>query len=940
MPGSKGIKADLTSISGLLGTILDQVDQITSKAGDAGDAVSKVVGAGSAGGTAASAIGATKRGSGTQSLGLANISAPSGGMSGAEGMKDETKFGAGSEKSSQSATNSMGGWSGTLFGGKAAGIAGAVATAVGGLANVAGDAMNMMPDVNTVMNRSASYYHAGLYGSASSSQIQASAKSNGLYRTGMDGTISDYMASMGINFGSASWNSVSRETAGAAQYLNMDPMAAAQAYTNLNSGTTSANLMRTLGISTSDAKGNSLSADQIFGQIDSRIFQPGVKYSEQDVNNNWLKGGLQQALGNMGLSSDQQELYRQHLLSKVTGKPTDMAGNKTLDQLLADQKKQGNENPLTSQYTQNASQASLYDSYQKPYLDGIKAATPLIVAMNKALEGVPDWAKKFKAEMDILAGNKGTGGAMKTGGDILGTVLGVGAGLIGGKGAQSLLSKLFGKNASKTAGKAAAKGGTAAEDAASAASKSGGATAAEDAAAARGGSLAAGSLSKLLGPTLGSTLSNVPLSDKSNPGNLPLTKKGNPKTWATDAMSDKATQSGQEYSRVEGEGWKNFGTWMTSGVGSKKSDQAWGNLIKDLSYIWGGAANGAKSPLSNGGKGSSGSTVGTASTGGGSGTISFILPVNGKITDGFGPRSASSTGGIGSTYHKGIDIAAPMGTPIHAGADGKVSAVGWDGSFGNRVMIDHAGGYQSIYAHQPSGGPTVSVGQVVKQGDLIGHVGSTGASTGPHCHFEVRLNGTAINPAPLIGAATPIKDTPPSTSQPATTQQPKPQRLGLFVTSSRSQGDIVGAVSQAMPQFASPGSGNASFGAQSTGTAGAPAQLVASNQMAKGYGTGAGGIGGGNQSSMSVPGMKYYKQGDDYVAQDSHVNVHAGEAILNQEAADEWRRSKAGGSKKEKPQVVIHLTVQDASDAEARKFANRVKSYLEEDSMDTAMGSR
>ncbi len=94
--------------------------------------------------------------------------------------------------------------------------------------------------------------------------------------------------------------------------------------------------------------------------------------------------------------------------------------------------------------------------------------------------------------------------------------------------------------------------------------------------------------------------------------------------------------------------------------------------------------------------------------------------------------------------HPGIDMAAPHGTPIHAAADGVVIRAGWYGGYGNAVVIAHGDGITSLYGHNSS--LTVSVGQEVKRGDIIAKMGSTGFSTGSHCHFEVRQNGGLRNP--------------------------------------------------------------------------------------------------------------------------------------------------------------------------------------------------
>ncbi|MBR3943417.1 MAG: peptidoglycan DD-metalloendopeptidase family protein [Clostridia bacterium] len=94
--------------------------------------------------------------------------------------------------------------------------------------------------------------------------------------------------------------------------------------------------------------------------------------------------------------------------------------------------------------------------------------------------------------------------------------------------------------------------------------------------------------------------------------------------------------------------------------------------------------------------------------------------------------------------HAGIDLPASTGSPIYATADGKVITAGWVSGYGNTVIIDHGGGVTSLYAHNTS--LNVSVGQTVKRGARIASAGSTGNSTGPHCHFEIRLNGSPVNP--------------------------------------------------------------------------------------------------------------------------------------------------------------------------------------------------
>jgi len=118
----------------------------------------------------------------------------------------------------------------------------------------------------------------------------------------------------------------------------------------------------------------------------------------------------------------------------------------------------------------------------------------------------------------------------------------------------------------------------------------------------------------------------------------------------------------------------------------------------------------------------------------GSGT--FIWPINGAFTSPFGMRWGR--------LHAGVDLAAPEGTPIRAADSGRVVLLGWTGGYGNYTCIAHGGSLSTCYAHQSRYG--TSMGASVGQGQVIGYVGNTGNSTGAHLHFEVRINGTPVDP--------------------------------------------------------------------------------------------------------------------------------------------------------------------------------------------------
>lgn len=129
-----------------------------------------------------------------------------------------------------------------------------------------------------------------------------------------------------------------------------------------------------------------------------------------------------------------------------------------------------------------------------------------------------------------------------------------------------------------------------------------------------------------------------------------------------------------------------------------------------------------------------------------SGSGIFARPVSGgRISSPFGPRIHPITGEVGK-LHAGVDFAVPVGTSVHAASGGIVIMAEWYSGYGYTVIIDHGGGLWSLYGHLREGGFKVSKGDTVNKGDTIAESGNTGNSTGPHLHFEVRDNGTAVNP--------------------------------------------------------------------------------------------------------------------------------------------------------------------------------------------------
>ncbi|MFV0441116.1 MAG: murein hydrolase activator EnvC family protein [Lachnospirales bacterium] len=158
------------------------------------------------------------------------------------------------------------------------------------------------------------------------------------------------------------------------------------------------------------------------------------------------------------------------------------------------------------------------------------------------------------------------------------------------------------------------------------------------------------------------------------------------------------------------------------------------------------AAQQAAAELAANNNSNSSSSGGTASYNGG--TFAWPIPGRYSITSEYGTRTHPLTGVVKT--HTGVDIGATTGDSIVAGADGTVITSGYLNGYGNTVIIDHGNGFSTLYGH--NSGLDVSVGEYVTRGQHIARAGSTGFSTGPHCHFEVRVSGSHVDPMPYLGS--------------------------------------------------------------------------------------------------------------------------------------------------------------------------------------------
>ncbi|ANP74755.1 M23 family metallopeptidase [Cryobacterium arcticum] len=184
---------------------------------------------------------------------------------------------------------------------------------------------------------------------------------------------------------------------------------------------------------------------------------------------------------------------------------------------------------------------------------------------------------------------------------------------------------------------------------------------------------------------------------------------------------------------------------LTEGRAATEADFATGEEARRVAEAAAAAAAAAA-------KASTGGSGGSSGSGSDSGQLSgqgWALPVSGWISDNFGPRPDKPVAGVGA-FHYGTDLAAGCGVPVKAATGGTVIYSGYLGSYGNWVLIDHGNGVQTGYAHNSE--ILVSNGQQVSAGQTISLVGTTGASSGCHLHFETRVDGARIDPEPFMSA--------------------------------------------------------------------------------------------------------------------------------------------------------------------------------------------
>ena len=758
----------------------------------------------------------------------------------------------------------------------------------------------------------------------------------------------------------------------AAKYLNMPNEVAAQAIAGLTSGAGSSNLMRQMGIYTADPRtGKAYTQGQIFSQMAGRLTAGQGKASVGDTMESLRRGNLGNFIKSSGLDSAQQALFSQYMIEKAKGNNMDLSDPKAMAKLEAQAKAGGNDNPFAAAMNINTSDTKAMGKAEDAYISGMNAAAKTIGVLNEAFGTLASKIGAINAYASTMGGsNAGVGGM-----GLAGSAAHLGMDYLEVKGAQTAGKAVMGKVAQTAAGEAIA--GTAAE-----VGLAGAGTLAGGAALAAGGGYVMGKGAKVLGKAVHAT------------------KK---ETVAGGTLAGAGT-----------------GALIGAGVGSVVPvvGTAVGAVVGSIIGGIGGYFGSRGGPSSSVGMGTSSDTTG----GGGS----YAMPASGPITANFGDKSTLWKGGS----HSGMDIGVPVGTPVHAAANGVVTGDNKGEAYGTHVVINHGGGYETIYGHLSA--KSVGSGMSVQKGDLLGKSGKTGHVTGPHLHFEVRKNGVSVDPSALLGLTNPkSKDSKGGAG--ATSSSVIASVLGgsvgapdiisldasgKSITSVNTTGLLAAAspmMSDAVYRSSSSKSTNAKnadysgtpftgsiddalkaagFSGQSLAIAKAIAMAESSgrpsahnNNTATGddsyglfqinmlgnmgparrksfnlssnedlydpatnarvaYAISNGGTNWGPWSTFKNGAYKKFlssspsaSQGMDRVPGDMPVNVHTNEAILNAADAEKWRQEQALPSKKGGITVPITVNIQNASETEARRFANLVKQHLENDSLTTSMGS-
>lgn len=738
-----------------------------------------------------------------------------------------------------------------------------------------------LPNVAATTSMAKNYYTASLM-----SGQNAQGLSNYMTRA-MKGAMSDplgasrvagNLASMGFaQYGgmASSFNNAVTATANVSKYMGIDNDTASMAIGGLQSVGLSKSLMGNYGMfTTNPVTGKKNTAGQTISQLGDMFLGTagGAKLNREDVLKSLQSGYLGSNLQNSGLDAAQQSLVSQYMLAKVEGKKFDIDKAGGLSEATGGL----GANPYSAEMSISSSQAGSMNAATQAYIQGNNDAAKAVEAFQGAITtflNSPAGQMMARGNAALTTGMKDNSveGAVSTAGSIIQTGLDI--------------FNTYRDIRGMTKGRGKVPGGA----------PTGGATSVGTG----GGGGWKGVLKSGLktGLKVGGPLALAGIA-MDIPGNIEATQAGHGgSAWGRTAGEAAGSVAGAAIGAmvpvpglnivtslaggyIGGLGGGALGEYLGSGLDANGKPKGYGMSQTSSDFF---AQGGVDSKVSNG--------VTSDTTKG----MKLIQPVNGRISAPYG-----STGGPHTVPHLAVDYAVAIGTPVRASADGIVKEAGGvskntygtsDRSYGLRVNIDHGAGYSTVYAHLSS--ISVSVGQAVKQGDVIGLSGNTGYSTGPHLHFEFRKNGQKIDPSAAFG-----QNVAGLGSIKIDASNAAPDSSGMYTPPS---GDPAAVLSGG-------GGGTAATPSSYSGSAvGATAATLATG----------GTIGVGNGKSTRGGGS---------------VSVGGGMGGGSDSVLPKTATLGTGSN------VTINLSIANASAAEAEKFAIMVKGYLETDKLTESMG--
>ena len=740
------------------------------------------------------------------------------------------------------------------------------ATVVRGVAGVAGGVVGMLPSIEETVARAGGYYGATVRaGGGMSRRVLESVTFGGLqgglsYR-GIDAEIASYAGAVGLNPNSPLYRQLLAGAGNATKYLNMNTLSAFSAMEGLTAGQGSGNLMARYGIFTSDPRtGRVRSQNEIFGELANRMTAGQPRATEAQILEDLRRGPLGSNIRNSGMSADQQYLFSQYMIERARGRTMDLSDPNAMKQMMAEAESQGNANPFAAAYRISTAQTGAMSAAEQNYLKSIQDATPAIEAMNAA---AGEFAKSAAGYAAAFAQTLLGDPATRGAGSIATSIATMAAGV----GAGNLLSRGGKAVANKFA---ATKAGAAATNFLSSNA---------------GKALKVGGGAALVGSLAGEGIKMATGNEQGSVGN----KIGN-------AISLGSTGAGIG-ARI-GSFFTPAGTAIGAGIG--------GLIGGGIGFFTGGEP----------------SSVGMGSMSDTTGAAALNRPVqSGEISAYYGQKGSVWRAG----YHKGTDYAVPTGTNVYAAAAGKVvglQTTEGTNDFGLHVKLDHGNGYETIYAHLSQ--VLVRMGDEVQKGQLIGKSGESGRVTGPHLHFEVRKNGSAVDPGALVSGGI-IS----GSSSGQGSSEGLGQGKSLNNGAAGSILDIVlgkdSALAPSISMTLSGVKGNYQTTAQIAGAAMTGGILGLSSPAVAATGAT---LGSGVSTQAPVGG------------ETSYISLAATSRVAQSTANGSPVMSSSSTAIAEKPNVNINVSIAQASPAEAKRLADMVKAYLEDDVMINNMGRR